>query len=79
MSKETGGPASARPASQDPHMRHEDYEAQEGMTLRDYLAAHCPIPFEMADDYNMSGENPMQFYAAMRYEYADAMIAERAK
>ena len=50
-----------------------------GISIRDYFAASCPITFECANDYNMSGDNPMAFYAAMRYEYADAMLAEREK
>lgn len=51
----------------------------DGMTLRDYFAAHCPITMEEADDYHMHEDGLISFYAAMRYEYADAMIAERAK
>jgi hypothetical protein len=42
----------------------------EGMTLRDYFAAHAPMP-----------EQPMNLYehCAYRYRYADTMIDEREK
>ena len=43
----------------------------QGMTLRDYFAAHCPLP--TSDMREWIDE------AKMRYEYADAMLAERAK
>lgn len=42
-----------------------------GMSLRDYFAAHCPLPLN--DSLSWKQE------AAMRYEYADAMLRERAK
>lgn len=51
-----------------------------GMTLRQYYASHCPITWEDAKQYNDGNENEMEFYAAIRWEYADKMIAaERAK
>jgi hypothetical protein len=51
----------------------------EGMTLRDYLAAHCPITWTEAQKYNEDGDEEMKFFVEMRSEYADKMIAERAK
>ena len=50
-----------------------------GMSLRDYFAAHCPITFNEALDFNVGGGDDMKFFTAMRLEYADAMIAERNK
>lgn len=40
------------------------------MTLRDYFAAHAPIP-----EFSMSVED----HCAHRYRYADAMLKERDK
>ena len=42
-----------------------------GMSLRDYFAAHCPLP--LYDGRSWEEE------ALARYAYADAMIAERSK
>lgn len=50
-----------------------------GMTLRDYFAAHCPITLAEAEDHNMHAEDSMEFYCKVRFEYADKMLAERAK
>ena len=49
----------------------EGHGAPGGMTLRDYFAAHCPLP--TSDMREWIDE------AKMRYEYADAMLAERTK
>jgi hypothetical protein len=59
-----------------------------GMSLRDYLAARCPLaPAEFAELYGMplpdilrSEEHSKTFwmlYTTERYNYADAMIAAR--
>ena len=67
MKKETGGSAF-------PFARVSQgvvVDRSEGMTLRDYFAAHCPSP--VADISTWKEE------AEYRYEYADAMIAERNK
>ncbi|WP_404291476.1 hypothetical protein ACD578_05215 [Microvirga sp. RSM25] len=58
-----------------------------GMTLRDYLAAHAPISFEMAaqvfgDVPPFNDANRAAFlavWALVRYEYADQMLRERAE
>lgn len=59
---------------------------QEGMTLRDYFAAHAPVSFEMAcqcwgDHSPQTDDRARASFAAvwalLRYEYADAMLAER--
>lgn len=57
---------------------------QNGMTLRDYLAAHAPISFEEA--CGIQGRAPdrrspevmadfLAQWSRLRYEYADAMLA----
>lgn len=38
------------------------------MTLRDYFAAHAPLPVDTL---------PIEEHCAWRYKYADAMIAAR--
>lgn len=59
-----------------------------GMSLRDYLAGQAPITLADAQvimgatfDVNNDKDRAaiMLVLALMRYEYADAMIAERAK
>jgi hypothetical protein len=51
------------------------------MSLRDYFAAHAPeMPGVWAN--NLPREkltDPASLYALWRYEYADAMLAERSK
>lgn len=42
--------------------------AQEGMSLRDYFAAHAPKPRD---------HMPIEDHCAYRYRYADAMIRAR--
>ena len=54
-------------------------ERATGMSLRDYFAANCPITWTEAQEYNDTGFDEVAFFANVRYEYADAMIAERAK
>jgi len=53
--------------------------ASSGMTMRDYFMAHCPITWDQAQDYNTGGEDEITFFCKLRIEYADAMLAERAK
>ena len=61
-----------------------------GLTARDYFAAHCPLT--VAEAWAMWTNKPLdqarvgteraafwQWFAMMRGEYADAMLAERAK
>ena len=66
-------------------------EVAHGMTLRDYFAGQAPVSFETARksicgfsaDADMSRDaNRATVFAVMalaRYEYADAMLAERSK
>jgi hypothetical protein len=68
--------------------------AEPGMTLRDYFSAHVPevsnewiemqaeqdrIRNPHGDDYKPARRSVMEIRAAWRYEYADAMLRERAK
>lgn len=81
MSNDNSGPAFPR----------EDYQTngcggQEGMTLRDYFAAHAPITLAEAWEYfnNMHNRRPrpseaITMLANLRGAYADAMLMERAK
>lgn len=76
--KDDGGPAFARAGGE------MNYDA-EGMSLRQYYAAHAPITCEEAykciTDYTPFGspgptwEQVFNRLSAMRFEYADAMIA----
>lgn len=56
------------------------------ISLRDYFAAHAPIGFDAALDaygaaqLDQADWDPfMVLWAYMRYQYADAMLAERDK
>ncbi|WP_050466340.1 hypothetical protein [Herbaspirillum chlorophenolicum] len=58
----------------------------EGMTLRDYYAAHAPIDLAWANEifYKRNGRNAgwleaLEQLAELRGAYADRMIAERAQ
>ena len=71
------------------------YRLQHGMTLRDYFAAHCPSDLAHVginyDAEELAGKKPpadafREYFewnnrveAALRYAYADAMLAERNK
>jgi hypothetical protein len=61
--KNTGGPAFPQAFAMAPKL-------DQGMTLRDYFAAHATIP-----------PNGMQMedHCAYRYRYADAMLSAREK
>ena len=63
-----------------------------GMSLRDYLAAHCPMTMaecviefgfqtlkelHTADNASIMWNSFLSMFTRMRYEYADAMIEER--
>ena len=58
-----------------------------GMTMRDYFANSAPVDWSMAQQaaglgVTVSPTDRLTLWAAMaimRYEYADAMLAERAK
>lgn len=69
-------PAFPRPFSEDRHSgdRPEHYEAQAGMTLRDYFAA-AALQGQMAGaDW---GDCSSHVASARAYKYADAMLAAR--
>lgn len=51
----------------------------ERITLRDEFAMHCPITWEEAQNYNDSGDDEINWYAGIRFEYADAMLERRKK
>ena len=76
MSADNGGPAFPK-AGLDPWAKAQ--EVFTGMSLRDYFAAHCPITWDEAQNYNTGGTDEMQWFVAMRLQYADTMIAERNK
>jgi len=54
-----------------------------GMDLRDYFAAHCviPLPDDIGVAFEKMGEEAvkefLQALSAIRYAYADAMLAAR--
>ena len=52
-----------------------------GMTLRDYFAGKALAALIGFDgkDYNKRGDKGVPIMAKYAYEYADAMLAERAK
>lgn len=56
----------------------------EGMTLRDYFAAHAPVGFDetrfvarMAGETGITGELLLATLVELRYAYADAMLKAR--
>ena len=77
-----GGTAFPRPFSEDTYI---DYEAQEGMSLRDYFAAKA-MQIQMANKKEMnfwaseySIEEMWEFCARNAYDMADAMIKARER
>ena len=68
MSKEDGGPAY-------PYHWPELEQAYTGMTLRDWFAGQALSVFP----HPPMNEAESQFMAAVAYQLADAMLAERAK
>tara|TARA_R110000782_G_scaffold54184_1_gene114704 strand:- start:400 stop:654 length:255 start_codon:yes stop_codon:yes gene_type:complete len=82
MSADNGGPAFPRTGNSSfakPQNNRFDNEPETGMSLRDYFAAHCPITWDEAQNYNTGGTDEMQWFVAMRLQYADTMIAIRNK
>ena len=66
-----GGPAFPRDHASDGH---------NGMTLRDYFAAHVLSVLPEQTAYNMEpNETKSAFVARKAYEFADAMLKERSK
>ena len=85
MSKNDGGQAFPIPGCSLPNGEMQWPEG--GMSRREYFAAHAPITFEDAvnlietADPNTDKERAiiMAILCLMRFEYADAMLAERNK
>ena len=80
-----GGTAFPRPFSEDTYLEDTDYEAQEGMSLRDYFAAKA-MQIQMANKKEMnfwaseySIEEMWEFCARNAYDMADAMIKARER
>lgn len=88
--KDTSGPAFPVAVWNEHQMRYVDA----GMSLRDYFAAHAPEPSDALVSVQHSfdrGRNPhnephkppvrndVEIRAYLRYQWADAMLAERAK
>jgi hypothetical protein len=76
------------------NMDPDDYIPFPGMSLRDYFAAHAPQPtdalimMERQSDRHRNPHNDSrkpkirtetEIIASLKYEYADAMIAERER
>ncbi|RKQ70157.1 hypothetical protein [Oceanibaculum indicum] len=70
-----------------PDVRLDDHESYAGMSLRDYFAVHAPITFDQTllvwgGDVALSKDpDRASFFAVwslLRYQYADAMLTERA-
>lgn len=81
MSNINGGSAFPRAASIYPNgIALKNGGAQEGMSLRDYFAAKAlaALILKDKDDINR-GASAVPKMASWAYEYADAMLAERAK
>lgn len=75
---DNGGPAFPAPEAGQQHFS--DPAAYTGMTLRDYFAAKALAALIGADkDYENRGAKAVPKLARWSYEYADAMLKERAK
>lgn len=81
--KDKGG--AAFPELESSHLDRRDdsmrYESTGGMTLRDYFAAKALAALIGREDKEPEnrGAKAVPILALMAYQYADAMIAERAK
>lgn len=76
--KDDGGPAfpvGVRVVHQDSKGGHVVHEAAPGMTLRDYFAAKA-LQGMMAPE---TFDSRFSDFAAVAYDFADAMLKERAK
>lgn len=74
MSKDHGG--SAFPVPLNPGERYDVHGPADGMTLRDYFAAKAMIG---QLSYGQCRDMSPDAIAGFSYEYADAMLKERAK
>lgn len=74
---DTGGPAFPQPATSDGHATN----TAEGMSLRDHFAGQAlPALVQIHKDYCRKGiAVSARETASEAYEYADAMLAERAR
>lgn len=85
-----GGPAFPFPSDDGPGQ----FQPSRGMTLRDWFASQCPLTVQEAWGIWTSRESLpflrtvasanerapfFEYFAMLRFEYADAMLAERAK
>jgi hypothetical protein len=93
MSQRDGGPAFPNPGLADANCSFKSDVT--GLTVRDYFAAHAPQPgemdiaFQMKLDQNRNPHNDGppkpprrsrdEIVGALRYAYADGMIAARGK
>ena len=89
--RDTGGPAFARPMSQQTNAGGEVItfdNGDPGMTLRDYFAGQALAGMTVPDDVKYSRiyrdadrlkEDEAQLWAAFAYRVADAMLKERSK
>lgn len=76
-----GGAAFARPLSSEVFDVGEpkDYPAQEGMSLRDYIAIKAMAAYIVAATTDDDGLPPDEKVAKWSYEIADAMLLHRSK
>ena len=65
-----GGPAFPRPFSEDTYLEDTDYEAQQGMSLRDYFAGKAMQALAQPGNY-------FDATAKQAYMIADAMLKAR--
>ena len=84
MAKDTSGPAFPALSfivPNDLEARHVTRLGEtQGMTLRDYFAAHAPfVPEVWGSKHRLAGLADAQMCAKWNYEYADAMLTERNK
>ena len=79
MSINDGGAAFPMPSGPEPRVNATTHY-NEGMTLRDYFAAHVLSVLPEQTAYNMEpNETKSAFVARKAYEFADAMLKERSK
>lgn len=76
MSKNTGGPAFSSAESFD-RFKQAHIPADQGMTLRDYFAGKALAT--LVQSWADSSPKHAEECAKIAYQFADAMIAERAK
>jgi len=77
-------PAFPRPYSHDDYLEDIDYLAQDGMTLRDYFAAHAMQAMLSNTEFLVRviadqdvGDNPKERVSNVAFAYADEMMKAR--